>query len=209
MRPGKFIVVEGLEGAGKSTVIHTLQKYLETKVSNIIITREPGGTRVGEMVRTLIKDHGGEPLDSRTELLLLYAARTQLVEQVIRPALEKGHWIIADRFELSTYAYQGGGRHINRDTIKTISSISLQGFRPDLILFLDIKPQQGLSRVRKRGEYDRIEQESPAFFNDVYDAYHQMIRDMDNVVIIDAHQAQDIVQDLVLRGLEKFMESHV
>lgn len=207
--PGYFIVVEGLEGAGKSTAIQTIKTYLETFVPKVIVTREPGGTHVGEVVRTLIKEHRpDEPIADRSELLLFYAARTQLVEQVIRPALAAGTWVIADRFELSTFAYQGGGRGVDLEQIAQLSQIALHGFKPDLVLFLDIDPAEGLRRVVSRGERDRIEQESLAFFNAVNRTYHQMIDGMDNVRVINAGQTLETVQESILHQLQQFRLSH-
>lgn len=202
---GRFIVVEGLEGAGKSTAITVIKRFLESLVPEIITTREPGGTRVGETARMLIKEVvPTEPLDSRTELLLLYAARVQLMEQVIRPALLRGCWVIADRFELSTWAYQGGGRKLDLSMIAHLSTFCLADFKPDLILFLDISPQQGLQRARMRGRTDRIEQESLAFFTDVRQAYHEQIKQMSHVKVIDAGRPLAVVQQSILSALECF-----
>ncbi|KTD16063.1 dTMP kinase [Legionella jordanis] len=206
MRQGRFIVVEGLEGAGKSTAVQTIKEYLENCLPQVIITREPGGTRIGETVRSLIKekvDH--EIIDPRVELLLLYSARVQLLEELIKPALNQGTWVLGDRFELSTYAYQGGGRHLDLEMISTLSRYCLQGFKPDLIFFLDIAPELGLSRAKKRSAADRIEQESLAFFTDVANAYHKMISHMDNVVCIDAGLPLEQVQESIVEHLKLFI----
>jgi dTMP kinase len=209
MKRGRFIVVEGLEGAGKSTAIQTIKHYLQDFVPEIVLTREPGGTRVGEVVRQLIKENiAGEMLKPHSELLLLYAARVQLVEQIIRPALARGCWVLADRFELSTFAYQGGGRRLDMHIISNLSALCLQGFKPDLILFLDIDPEQGLFRVKNRGATDRIEQESLAFFRRVAKTYQQMIQTMDNVIRIDARQPIELVQESVLTQLKIFLNTH-
>lgn len=206
---GRFMVVEGLEGAGKSTAVQTIKSYLENKVSSVLITREPGGTHVGETVRKLIKDSiPGEELDPRSELLLFYAARTQLYERVIRPALNRGVWVIADRFELSTYAYQGGARGISTTILDSLSSFCLGGFKPDHIFFLDIDPKKGLDRVKKRGEMDRIEQESLDFFVRVNQAYHQTMKNLDNVSFIDANQDEVSVQQALIAELERVTGNH-
>ena len=203
---GRFIVIEGLEGAGKSTALKTVQHFLASHTHEIITTREPGGTRVGEAARQLIKETiPTEPLDPRAELLLLYAARVQLIEQVIRPALNRGCWVVADRFELSTWAYQGGGRKLDPEMIAHLSSFCLRDFKPDLIIFLDISPEQGLKRVHKRGKADRIEQESLSFFTDIYTSYQDRIQTMDNVVVIDASKPLAHVQDLICAALDDFM----
>ncbi len=196
MKSGQFIVVEGLEGAGKTTAIKTIKRLLNEQQTDFITTREPGGTFVGESLRTIIKESPvEEPLDPRSELLLFYAARVQLLEQVIKPALQQGRWVLADRFELSSFAYQGGGRKISQDFINSLSLFCVEDCRPDWIVFLDIKPEQGLERALQRGKLDRIEQESLNFFHDVYDQYHQQIQRLNNVILIDASQPLAAVQN--------------
>jgi dTMP kinase len=203
---GRFIVVEGLEGAGKSTAIQTIKYYLQDYVPDILLTREPGGTRIGEAVRHLIKEKvEDETLDPRSELLLLYAARVQLIEQVIRPALDSGCWVLADRFEWSTFAYQGGGRGLERDLITKLSAFCLGSFKPDLIVYLDLSPEQGLARVKKRGASDRIEQESLAFFTRIRNTYLQLIQTTANVVAVDASQDLETVQDSIKTQLKTFI----
>lgn len=202
--PGRFIVVEGLEGAGKSTALQTLATYVKAQGNDVICTREPGGTRVGEVARQLLKEViPDEPLDPRAELLLFYAARVQLVERVIRPALARGCWVIADRFELSTFAYQGGGRQLDEAMIQQLSSFCLEGFKPDITFFLDLPPEKGFERVHQRGPMDRIEQESMAFFNKIYDSYHRYIKNMPNVILIDATQPLASVQTALINELKK------
>ncbi len=206
---GRFIVVEGLEGAGKSTAIHTIKNFLADNIGDFITTREPGGTAVGEVVRELIKHTpNDEPLDARAELLLLYTSRIQLVNQVIKPALHRGTWVLGDRFELSTFAYQGGGRGLDARTIEGISSFCLEGFVPDLVLFLDVDPAIGLRRALSRGHSDRIEQESLAFFSAVYDAYHAKIKTMKQVIMIDANQPEVVVQQAILDALSHYLETN-
>ncbi|KTD36270.1 thymidylate kinase [Legionella nautarum] len=203
---GRFIVVEGLEGAGKSTAIQTIKHYLQDFVPDILLTREPGGTRIGEAVRHLIKEKvENETLDPRSELLLLYAARVQLIEQVIRPALDSGCWVLADRFEWSTFAYQGGGRGLEREMITKLSTFCLENFKPDLIIYLDLSPEQGLARVKKRGASDRIEQESLAFFTQIRNTYLQLIQTTANAISIDASQALETVQQLIKTQLKSFL----
>lgn len=203
---GHFIVLEGLEGAGKSTAVATIKQFLQENVNQFMLTREPGGTNVGETVRQLIKQTSKhESLDARAELLLLYASRIQLVECVIKPALSKGTWVLADRFELSTFAYQGGGRGIDKQMIEQLSTFCLQGFIPDLVIFLDVEPAVGLKRVLKRSHFDRIEQEPLAFFTEVYKAYHAKIKTMKQVVIIDANQPEAQVQRAIRNALEHYI----
>jgi len=208
-KKGHFIVVEGLEGAGKSTALTTIKRFLAEHDIELISTREPGGTRVGEVARTLIKEIvPDEPLDPRTELLLFYAARVQLLEQIIHPALTRGCWVLADRFELSTLAYQGGGRKLDQQVIAVLSAFCLNQFQPDLIIFLDVTPEKGLQRARMRGKTDRIEQESLVFFEDVYNSYHEQMKSMNNVALIDASQPLSVVQHLIRKTLKDYMMNH-
>lgn len=204
---GKFIVVEGLEGAGKTTAMETLRHCLETKVPSLVLTREPGGTTIGEMVRTLIKNvNHDHQLEDEAELLLLYAARVQHVKQLIKPALARGSWVLSDRFELSSYAYQGGGRGLSLDFIQQISKTSLNGFCPDLTFFLDIEPRVGLERVHKRGEADRMERESLLFFERVSSTYQTLIQGMKHVVVIDANQSLSDVQKSIIGHIQHFLD---
>lgn len=206
---GRFIVIEGLEGAGKSTAIEIMRQVLAPHIAELIVTREPGGTHVGEVARELIKQSiPEEPLDPRAELLLFYAARVQLIEQVIRPALARGAWVLADRFELSTLAYQGGGRNLSLNMIQQLSSFCLENIKPDLTLFMDITPEQGMQRVLSRGKADRIEQESMVFFNRVYESYHAHIKTMDNVVTVDASQPLQTVRQSIKAVIEHYWANY-
>ena len=208
-KKGHFIVVEGLEGAGKSTALDTIKQTLVARACELILTREPGGTRVGETIRGLIKETiPAEPLDARAELLLFYAARVQLLEQVIRPALNRGAWVLADRFELSTFAYQGGGRQLDESMIAHLSDFCVGDLKPDLTIFLDVSPELGLQRAGLRGAMDRIEQESLAFFKAIYDAYHRQIKTMHNVVVIDASQPLAVVQKSIATALTNYLATH-
>jgi len=209
IEPGRFIVLEGLEGAGKSTALTTIKRFLAPHVPELITTREPGGTHVGEIVRDLIKQApDDEPLSARAELLLFYAARVQLIEQVIRPALARGAWVLADRFELSTWAYQGGGRGLDLTMIKHLSDFSLGSLKPDLTIFLDLLPEQGLKRILDRGKTDRIEQETIDFFHRVYVSYHEHLKYLDQTIIIDASKPFAMVQHLIRTSLERHLVSY-
>lgn len=187
MKQGKFIVFEGLEGAGKSTAIRYVESLLQQHHISYIKTREPGGTPVGEAIRKVFKTHDpDEPLEPKTELLLLYAGRLQHIEYKIKPALAKGQWVLCDRFELSTLAYQVAGRGLDLDFAKTLSAYCVGDFKPDVTLFLDIPPHQGLERVKARGAIDRIEQEGLSFFQKVNAGYHAEIKNMSDVIKINA-----------------------
>ena len=164
MKHGKFIVVEGLEGAGKSSVIGLVKNTLIDAGISVELTREPGGTPMAEAIRECVKHDWEESVAEETELLLMYAARVQLLKNRILPALERGCWVVGDRHDLSSQAYQGGGRGVDASTMQAISEIALGGFKPDLTLYLDVEPATGLARARGRGELDRIEQAGLAFF---------------------------------------------
>ena len=188
MSKAKFIVIEGLEGAGKSTAVNVVKDFLkEQNDSEIVQCREPGGTQLGETIRDLVKSNKSlEKIDPRTELLLMYASRIQLVENVIKPALESGDSVICDRFYYSTYAYQGGGREIDLSIIDSIHEASLGSFKPDLTIYMDIDPKVGLQRAAVRGELDRFELEKIDFFNKTRDMYLKMAAESNEVKTVDA-----------------------
>ena len=188
---GKFIVIEGLEGAGKTTAIETVARVLNKHhISDLLFTREPGGTPIAEALRNIIKNGlDNEPLTDKAELLMLYAARIQLVDNVIKPALKMGKWVIGDRHDLSTQAYQGGGRQIDKVFIETLQTQVLGNFKPDLTLYLDIAPELGLMRARSRGQLDRIEQQSLPFFERIRQRYLQLAERDNTIVTIDANKS--------------------
>jgi len=171
VKRGRFITLEGGEGAGKSTSLDYLCTRLQASGVNVLRTREPGGTHLGEMVRELLlnPDHTG--MCSDTELLLMFAARAQHLHEVILPALARGEWVICDRFTDATYAYQGGGRGIDVRRICLLEDWVQQGFQPDTTLLFDLPVEQGLERAGKRGALDRFEQEQQNFFEKVRNAY--------------------------------------
>ena len=188
---GKFIVIEGLEGAGKTTAINTVARILKQHhIADLQFTREPGGTPIAEALRNIIKNGlDNEPLTDKAELLMLYAARIQLVDNVIKPALKMGNWVIGDRHDLSTQAYQGGGRQIDKVFIETLQAQVLGNFKPDLTLYLDIVPELGLMRAKSRGQLDRIEQQSLPFFERIRQRYLQLAERDNTIVIIDANKS--------------------
>ncbi|MBU2426145.1 MAG: dTMP kinase [Gammaproteobacteria bacterium] len=202
MKSGRFIVIEGLEGAGKTTAISTVRQWLDVRGHHVVQTREPGGTPLAEQIRTLVKTVQSETVAPETELLLMYAARVQLLSQVIRPALAEGHWVLADRHDLSSRAYQGGGRMIDSQLIDSIRHAVLGNTRPDFTLYLDIDPVIGLERARARGELDRIEQEQLAFFQRTRARYLQIANSEPNIAIIDASRTVDEVQQQLIDALE-------
>lgn len=203
---GKFIVIEGLEGAGKSTAIATIKAWLEQQGYPVTCTREPGGTPLAEQLRTLVKHADStEHIAPETELLLMYAARIQLLQNVIVPALESGHWILADRHDLSSRAYQGGGRQLGDTLIDTLRAAVLGDVRPDLTLYLDIDPAKGLARAAQRGALDRIEQEQLAFFERTRAKYLAIARAEPNIVVINADTDLNTVQQNIINSLTLFI----
>ncbi|HAT3808451.1 dTMP kinase [Morganella morganii] len=196
---GKFIVIEGLEGAGKTTAHQVIVDTLhENGITDLIYTREPGGTPLAEKLRTLIKDGiDGETVTDKAEVLMLYAARIQLVDNVIKPALARGQWVIGDRHDLSSQAYQGGGRGIDRQLMASLRDTVLGDFYPDFTLYLDLPPETGLARARSRGELDRIEQESLDFFRRTRSRYLELAESDPRIVTIDASQSMDNVHQSI------------
>lgn len=166
MIKNKFIAVEGLEGSGKTNACRTIKKILHNhNIHNVISVRQPGSTPISEKIRSLVKNKQNlERLSRETELLLMYAARIQLVEKIIKPALKKKMWVISDRHNLSSLAYQGGGLGIKEDIIVKLHNLFLKNFSPDLTIYLDVLPDIGLNRILKRGLLDEIEKRSVNFF---------------------------------------------
>ena len=206
-RKGKFIVVEGLEGAGKSSAIATVKQYLQRAGHEVVCTREPGGTALAESLRTLVKQvQDDEVVAPQTELLLMYAARMQLLVNVIQPALIEGKWVLGDRHDMSSRAYQGGGRQLDEAFINQLRHAVLGDLTPDLTLYLDIDPAIGLERARARGELDRIEQEQLTFFQRTRQKYLQIAASEPNIEVIDARQSLEQVQDSILAVLRRVFE---
>lgn len=210
MTKAKFIVVEGLEGAGKSTAISAIKEVLKQQgVDTIVNTREPGGTVLAEKMRALVKEeHDGEILQDMTELLLMYAARVQLVENVIKPALNNGNWVVGDRHDMSSQAYQGGGRQISSDTMQSLKHVTLGDFKPDLTLYLDLDPRLGLERARGRGELDRIEKNDISFFDRSRARYLEIAKADDSVLVIDASKEIEQVADSIKLALVDWLQAN-
>jgi len=173
---GKFITVEGIEGVGKTTNIDFIHQRLLAAGKDVVVTREPGGTPLGEAIRGLLLDPEYTGMDSICELQLMFAARAEHLARVIRPALEKGQWVLCDRFTDATYAYQGGGRSIDTGIIARLEALVQGDFRPDVTLLLDVPVEVGLSRAGKRGQLDRFEQEQIDFFQRVRNSYLAMAK---------------------------------
>lgn len=206
MNKGKFIVVEGIEGAGKSSAINVIEAVLQKHNIAFIKTREPGGTPLAEALRDIVKSAShDEELTQETELFLMYASRSQLMANRILPALAQGTWVIGDRHDLSSRAYQGGGRQFDDKVMNAIADVTLKGFTPDLTLYLDIAPELGLARAQARGELDRIELEKIEFFQRVRNKYLTLATASESTDIIDASQAMQAVHSDVAKSVEAFI----
>lgn len=167
MNKGKFITIDGVEGSGKSTQIDLICSYLQRKGIDVVRTREPGGTDLGEKIRSLLLDVDNKEMHSDTELLLMFSSRNELIQNKIIPALNKGSWVVSDRFTDASFAYQGGGRMLDLNRISKLEGWVLGEFQPNLTLFLDVSVDVGMQRVEARAAKDRIELEERAFFERV------------------------------------------
>lgn len=195
---GCFITVEGSEGSGKSTNLAYLQQALNNAGIDLVVTREPGGTAMSERIRELLLTPGDFPIHADTELLMMFAARAQHLNELILPALARGQWVLCDRFTDATYAYQGGGRGIPESRIATLEQWVQGAVRPDLTVLLDIPVAQGLERALARGEPDRFEQEKEAFFERVRATYlSRAAADPERYRVVDASRTlPEVQQDL-------------
>lgn len=198
MNRGRFITVEGIEGVGKSSSIDVLVKHIEAAGHEVLTTREPGGTPVAEDIRNLLMDHGDESIPEIAELLMMFAARSLNVNNVILPALEAGKWVICDRFSDSSRAYQGGGRGLPMETIDQLADWVHGDVIPDVTILLDTPVEIGLARANNRGAPDRIESEQHEFFERVRACYLNLAeRNPDRFVVLDTTRSlQEVQADL-------------
>lgn len=203
---GQFITIEGTEGVGKSTCMHFIENWLKKEGVDLVVTREPGGTELGEKLREVLLDAKEQSMCDDTELLLMFAARAQHLQEVIFPALEAGKWVLCDRFTDSTYAYQGGGRGIKMSRIAELEKWVQGDRRPDMTLILDLPIEVGLERAGKRGAPDRFELEKHDFFNNVRDTFLTLAKaNSGRYKVIDAAPAIHEVQKSIQSVLEKMI----
>lgn len=204
----RFITIEGMEGAGKSTNIEFISKFLTSNSVDFLRTREPGGTLVSEKIRELLLEKNTEQIVPMAELLLVFAARAQHIEKVILPALTSGKWVLCDRFTDATYAYQGEGRCLGGERVNLLENFVQQGLQPDLTIILDVPVDLSLERVLKRGDLDRFEIESASFFKRVRDAYYNRVESApDRYFLIDASKSLQDVQADIKNILDDFLNS--
>ncbi len=203
---GLFIALEGPDGSGKSTITKLLEDYFEDKGISHIITREPGGTDIGEDIRNLILDNKNTEMSPETEALLYAASRGQHVHEKIRPGLEEGKVVLCDRFVLSSLAYQGVGRGLGIKEVKAINDFAIKDIYPDLILFFHIDPEVTLNRKTKKLGGDRLEKEGNDFHNKVYEGYMELIKMYPkNIKIIDATRPISEVLEQSIKEIEKIL----
>ena len=206
---GFFLTIEGCEGAGKTTAVNVIKQWLDSRGIDFTETREPGGTPMAENLRSLLLDHGDEAVADITELLLMFAARSQNLFHNIEPAMERGQVVLCDRFTDATFAYQGGGRQLDVQQIATLETLVQGERRPDMTILLDVEPEVGLTRARNRvlkqgGKLDRIEQEAMDFFNRVRNTYLERARQFpEQFEVIDAGQPLKVVKAQLISTLER------
>jgi dTMP kinase len=205
-RRGSFVVFEGVEGAGKGTQVRLAREYLESQGHQVLVTREPGGTALGERLRDTLLEGETESVDARAEALLFAASRAQHVSRVIRPALEEGKVVLCDRYLDSSLAYQGAGRALGEHDVLSLNVWATQGLFPDLVILLHLEPDRGLARVG--GEQDRIESEDQSFHVKVADAFLKIAEDHpERFRVIDADAPPEVVHERVVAELEKFFKT--
>jgi len=206
---GRFITLEGSEGSGKSTNLAYIHQQLQQSGIDVVLTREPGGTPLGEQIRGLLLDHKQAAMSSDTELLLMFAARAQHLHELILPALEAGKWVLCDRFTDATYAYQGAGRGISEQRIGVLEEWVQAELRPDLTFFLDLPVAQGLARAGERSTPDRFEREQLDFFERVRQGYlTQAEREPQRYRVIDASVTLDQVQTQLDQVIADYLQEH-
>ncbi|MDP4093025.1 MAG: dTMP kinase [Bacillota bacterium] len=206
MEKGGFITVEGTDGSGKTTQIAFMEKYLKEKGFEVVLTREPGSTKISEKIRSIILDPEHKEMGYISEMLLYAAARAQLVSEIIKPAVENGKMVICDRFVDSSYAYQGFGRGIDLKTIADVNRIALDGMVPDITFFMDLNPRIALGRRMAASQADRIEKEKMDFHMKVYEGYKKLVLLYpDRIKSIDANKDEQKVFNEIKTWLDELL----
>lgn len=201
----QLVTLEGSEGAGKTTALIVICNILKQWNVDFICTREPGGEPTSEKIRDILLH--SEHLHAKTELLLMFAARNEHIENVIKPALKQGKWVISDRFVDASYAYQGGGRRLGFDTVKWLDDYIVADIQPDLTILMDIEPEIGLQRIKSRGQADRIEQESMDFFHRITHAYRKKAQmNPEKYAVIDASASIEQVRTSIQQVFVKYKD---
>lgn len=202
---GKFITLEGIEGVGKTSNLEYIRSLLEEAGKECVVTREPGGTPLGESLRTLLLEHSTDEMSADAELLMMFAARAEHLKKIILPALEADKYVLCDRFTEATYAYQGGGRGLDVEKIAVLEAWLQGDFRPDLTIILDAPIHIGRARAGKRSEPDRIEKEQDDFFEKVRASYQEMANHYPHrICLVDASQHLIDVQKQIKQQLQEY-----
>lgn len=220
VKRGRFITIEGLDGCGKSTQLARLADSLRALGIEVVVTREPGGTPIGEKVRAVLLDSRTNGLSPRAELALMFASRAQQIDELIRPALDQGRWVLCDRFTDSSEAYQGGGRQLGSDSVLDLHRVLCRGLQPDMTILMDSDVAHSVNRARRRNQQatnanepdeNRFEQENRAFFERVHNAYLTIARrDSHRVFKVDARRPADVVEKEIFAEIQRrFLESSV
>lgn len=205
-----FITLEGPEGSGKSSQLPELAEFLHKQGYDVLTTREPGGTPIGDQIRQILMRMDNQELHPRTEILLFLASRAQLVEQVIKPALQAGKVVLCDRYGDSTLAYQGYGHGLDLATLRTMLDFATDKLKPDLTLLLDVDIEAGLQRKRKEDEWNRLDAYELAFHQRVRQGYHELCRlEPERWRIIDAMQPKEAVQIALQQAVMQFIKEKV
>lgn len=203
---GKFIAFEGSDGSGKTTILNNVEKFLIENNIDFIITREPGGTKISEEIREILLSNDNKEMSARTEALLYSASRAQHVDELIVPNLEKGTLVISDRYVLSSLAYQGFGRDLGYDEVKSINDFAINDLIPDYTFFFNVDPITVLKRKRNNFVTDRLENESNSYHNKVYNGYQEILkRNKDNLIIIDASKSIEDVTEQTISKLKSIL----
>lgn len=209
-KTGSFITLEGSEGVGKTTNLEYIKILLDDAGIDYIVTREPGGTALGESLRDILLGHQHEGMASDTELLLMFAARAEHIDKLIRPALQKGQWVLCDRFTDATYAYQGGGRGLDMSRIAILEDYVQGDLRPDLTILLDAPVEIGRQRAGQRSAADRFEKEQEQFFNKVRATYLKLEeKEPERIKVVDASVDLGSVQSQIAFIIHNFIQQHV
>ncbi len=206
---GLFITMEGTDGAGKTTQIKLLEKYLTNKGFKVVCTREPGGTPISEKIREIIIDKNNSEMTDMTEALLYAASRAQHVNDVIIPTLKEGGIVISDRFVDSSVVYQGFARSIGERLIKNINKYAVGDLEPDITFFLKLKPEDGLKRKKEQAELDRLEAEKFSFHQRVYDGYVRLSKRCKNRIwVVNALKSVEEIHNEIIKGIENLLEKN-
>jgi len=205
MSKGLLITFEGPDGSGKTTQISLLKEYLNNKGLNVVCTREPGGTRISEKIRDIILDNNNNDMSPMCEALLYAAARSQLVEQIIKPAIDKGKIVICDRFVESSIVYQGIGRNLGVERIRMINEAATDGLKVDITFMLTISYEEGLKRKEKQKSFDRLENSGNDFHKRVYEGYMELSKNSNYIKVIDANRSIKEIHNEIINFIEEIL----